>query len=53
MPEGLSEMPAASGLPSLGDVEFVVLAARSSPGGPAGALASAILANGDRLQRSG
>jgi DNA-binding transcriptional LysR family regulator len=53
MPEGLSEMPAASGLPPLGDVEFVVLAARSGPGGPAAALASAILANGGRLQRSG
>jgi DNA-binding transcriptional LysR family regulator len=53
MPEGLSEMPVASGLPELGDVEFVVLAARSGPGGPAAALAGAILANGDRLQRSG
>jgi DNA-binding transcriptional LysR family regulator len=53
MLEGLAEMPAASGLPELGDVEFVVLGARSSPAGPAAALASAILANGDRLQRPG
>jgi DNA-binding transcriptional LysR family regulator len=53
MPEGLVEMPAASGLPELGEVEFVVLGARSGPSGPAAALATAILANGDRLQRSG
>jgi DNA-binding transcriptional LysR family regulator len=50
MPEGLVEMPAGLRLPALGDVEFVVLGARS---GPAAALASTILANGDRLQRSG
>jgi DNA-binding transcriptional LysR family regulator len=53
MPEGLVEMPAAAGLPPLGDVEFVVLGARSGPRGPAAALAAAILANGDRLQRAG
>jgi DNA-binding transcriptional LysR family regulator len=53
MPEGLVEMPAASGLPGLGDVEFVVLGGRSGPRGPAAALATAILANGDRLQRVG
>jgi DNA-binding transcriptional LysR family regulator len=53
MPEGLVEMPAAFGLPELGDVEFVVMGARSGPSGPAAALASAILANGDRLQRAG
>jgi DNA-binding transcriptional LysR family regulator len=51
MPEGLAEMPASLRLPELGDVEFVVLA-RSTPRGPAAALAQAILENGDRLQRS-
>jgi DNA-binding transcriptional LysR family regulator len=53
MPEGLVEMPVSAGLPELGDVEFVVLSSRSGPAGPAAALASAILANGDRLQRAG
>jgi DNA-binding transcriptional LysR family regulator len=53
MPEGLVEMPAAFGLPELGDVEFVVMGARSGPSGPAAALASAILANGNRLQQAG
>jgi DNA-binding transcriptional LysR family regulator len=53
MPEGLAEMPAASRLPELGEVEFVVLGARSSLGEPVAALAAAILSNGDRLQRSG
>jgi DNA-binding transcriptional LysR family regulator len=52
MPEGLVEMPPAQRLPQLGDVEFVVLA-RTTPRGPAAALAQAILANGDRLQRAG
>jgi DNA-binding transcriptional LysR family regulator len=52
MPEGLAEMPAASGLPALGDVEFVVLGGRSGLRGAAAALAAAILANGDRLQRA-
>jgi DNA-binding transcriptional LysR family regulator len=33
--------------------EFVVLGTRNGPRGPAAALASAILANGDRLQRLG
>ncbi|MGD0103671.1 MAG: LysR substrate-binding domain-containing protein [Rhodopila sp.] len=53
MPEGLAEMPAASRLPELGEVEFVVLGARSSLGEPVAALAAAILSNGDRLQGSG
>jgi len=53
MPEGLVEMPAALHLPALGDVEFVVIGARSGLRGPAAALASTILANGDRLQRPG
>ena len=52
MPEGLVEMPASSRLPELGDVEFVVLGARTGPNAPAAALAAAILANGDRLQRA-
>ena len=53
MPEGLSEMPAASRLPDLGDVEFVVLGAARQERGPAAALAEAILANGGGLQRRG
>lgn len=53
LPDGLAEMPAASGLPELGEVEFVVLGVRSGPHGPAAALAAALLANGDRLQRVG
>jgi DNA-binding transcriptional LysR family regulator len=52
-PEGLVEMPASFGLPALGDVEFVVMGVRDGLGGPAAALANSILANGDRLQRSG
>jgi len=34
-------------------VEFVVMGARTGQRGPATALAHAILANGDRLQRAG
>lgn len=49
IPDGLAEVPATFGLPALGDVEFVVMGTSS---GPAAALTSAILANGDRLQRA-
>ena len=52
LPDGLAEMPVTSGLPELGDVEFVVLGARSGLRGPAAALATAILANGARLRQS-
>jgi DNA-binding transcriptional LysR family regulator len=52
MPEGLTEMPASSGLPPIGGVEFVVLGARTGLRGPAAALAEAIVANGDRLQQA-
>ena len=51
MPEGLSEMPAVYRLPELGDVEFVVLGAARQERAPAGELATALLANGRRLQR--
>jgi DNA-binding transcriptional LysR family regulator len=51
IPEGLVEMPAAYRLPELGEVEFVVLGGGRDRRGPAAALADAILANGDRLQR--
>jgi DNA-binding transcriptional LysR family regulator len=51
MPDGLVEMPPAYRLPDLGDVAFVVLGAARTERGPAGELAAAILANGDRLQR--
>ena len=53
LPEGLVEMPAAAGLPALGDVAFVVLGNVQDPHGPAATLAAAILANGDQLQRLG
>lgn len=52
IPEGLAELPSTAGLPELGDVEFVVLEARTALRGPAAALAQTILANGNRLQRS-
>ena len=52
IPDGLIEMSPATRLPELADVEFVVVGARSSQRGPAAALAQAILANGDRLQRA-
>ncbi|HVC59343.1 MAG TPA: LysR family transcriptional regulator [Acetobacteraceae bacterium] len=51
MPEGLSEMPAACRLPELGEVEFVVQGGGRDRRGPPAALAEAILASGDRLQR--
>jgi DNA-binding transcriptional LysR family regulator len=51
MPEGLQEVAAAYRLPDLGDVEFVVQGATRQARGPAAELASAILANGGRLQR--
>jgi hypothetical protein len=40
-------------LPELADVGPVVMAAGTGRRGPAAALAAAILANGDRLQRAG
>jgi DNA-binding transcriptional LysR family regulator len=52
IPEGLIELPNSSHLPPLGGVDFVVLGARTGLRGPAAALAQAILANGDRLQRT-
>jgi DNA-binding transcriptional LysR family regulator len=47
IPDGLTEVP---GLPPPGDVDFVVLGNR---GGAAAELARTIVANADRLQRSG
>ena len=49
----MMEMHASYRLPELADVEFVVMGARTGQRGPAAALARAILANGDRLQRAG
>ena len=51
IPDGMVEVPATSGLPTVGDVEFVVRTARQGTRGPAAELAQAILSNGDRLQR--
>jgi DNA-binding transcriptional LysR family regulator len=53
IPDGLVEMKPSCRLPELADVEFVVMGARTGLRGPAAALAQAILANGDRLQRAG
>jgi len=52
IPDGLVEMSASARLPELSGVEFVVVGARTGQRGPAAALAQAILANGDRLQRA-
>jgi DNA-binding transcriptional LysR family regulator len=51
IPDGLAELPASHRLPEVGEVAFVVQGARSGLRGPAAALAQAILASGDRLQR--
>ena len=51
LPEGLTELTPLAGLPELGDVEFVVVGARTGLRGAAAALAGTILAKGDRLQR--
>ena len=53
IPDGLVEMKASYRLPELADVEFVVMGSGTGLRGPAAALARAILANGDRLQRAG
>jgi DNA-binding transcriptional LysR family regulator len=53
IPDGLVEMKASYRLPELVNVEFVVMGATTGQHGPAAALAQAILANGDRLQRAG
>ena len=51
IPPGLDPLPARAGLPELGGVDFVLLHDRrgSAAQEAAGALASAILAGGDRL----
>lgn len=49
IPDGLAEMP-PSGLPPLGNVEFVVRTARRSKRGPAAELAQAITTHGGRLR---
>jgi DNA-binding transcriptional LysR family regulator len=50
LPAGLIELQGPYDLPSLGDIEFVLLGRTGR--GPAAKLADAILANGTRLQRS-
>jgi DNA-binding transcriptional LysR family regulator len=49
IPDGLEEMP-ASGLPPLGNVEFVVRAARRAKRGPVAELAQALAMQGGRLR---
>ncbi|WP_328906855.1 LysR substrate-binding domain-containing protein [Streptomyces sp. NBC_00234] len=53
IPPGLAPVPARAGLPELGDVDFVLLHGRQRGGAQeaADALATAILAGGDRLHR--
>ncbi|MFF8277831.1 LysR substrate-binding domain-containing protein [Streptomyces lateritius] len=53
VPPGLVQVPARAGLPDLGDVDFVLRKGRRRGDGQeaADALARAILASGDRLQR--
>ena len=55
IPPGLVRMPERAGLPEPGEVDFVVVHGRRRPSaqGAADALASAILAGGDRLHRGG
>ncbi|MFF4529568.1 LysR family transcriptional regulator [Streptomyces sp. NPDC001407] len=54
IPPGLVRIPARAGLPELGGIDVVLLhGPLSSARGPAEALASAILASGDRLQTAG
>lgn len=48
VPAGLRVM---SGLPALGDVEFVLLSSPGAPSGPVVALSEAIVSTGDRLGR--
>ncbi|WP_189047064.1 LysR substrate-binding domain-containing protein [Aliidongia dinghuensis] len=47
---GLHELPATSGLPELGETEFVVVGAGPRLLGPAAALGEALIANGDRFR---
>lgn len=53
VPPGLAPVPARAGLPELGGVDFVLLhgTRRGAAQEAADALASAILAGGDRLHR--
>jgi DNA-binding transcriptional LysR family regulator len=48
-PPGLAALPRSTGLPELGQIEFVVAGSGRGLRGPAQALASAILDNADRL----
>jgi hypothetical protein len=51
-PPGLAEMPPESGLPDLGEIDFVVVGATRAPRGPAAALAEALAAAGEPIRRS-
>ncbi|MEV6670716.1 LysR family transcriptional regulator [Streptomyces sp. NPDC051162] len=54
IPPGLVRVPARAGLPELGGIDVVLMHGPGSAArGPAEALASAILASGDRLQTPG
>jgi DNA-binding transcriptional LysR family regulator len=50
VPDGLAALPVSSGLPALGDIEFVVVGAARTLRGPAAELATAILDNFHRLR---
>lgn len=53
VPPGLARVPERAGLPTLGEVDFVLVHGRRRPSaqGAADALAAAVLAGGDRLHR--
>jgi hypothetical protein len=53
VPPGLVRVPERAGLPELGEVDFVLVHGRRRPSAQdaADALATAILAGGDRLHR--
>ena len=51
VPAGLRALPEPTGLPDLGATEFVLTAGRGTTRGAVRALADAVLAGGDRLQR--
>ncbi|MBC3841819.1 LysR family transcriptional regulator [Streptacidiphilus sp. 4-A2] len=52
VPSGLRALPEPTGLPDLGDTEFVLTTGRGTPRSAVRALAEAVLAGEDRLHRS-
>jgi DNA-binding transcriptional LysR family regulator len=48
--DGLIELPTSAGLPQLAETEFVVVGRTPKPRGPAGALAAALIENGNTFR---